>query len=1251
MAPGHESDVDLTAYVPAVIDQWVSMSPTARHRSIDGSLLFTDLSGFTALNERLSRRGKIGAEVMAGVITSVFSELLEVAATRGGDMLKFGGDALLLLFNGEGHLRRAALAAAEMQARLRQVGRIDTGAGIVRLRMSAGLHTGRVDLFLVGESHRDLVCAGPAATTTCSMEAVADAGEVLLSPAAAQLLTSSWLGQVKGPGILLGRTSKPSDDDHRPLHRSPIDAMGFVPTAIRSHVAHGGHQPEHRLVTVSFVNFQGIDDDLAAERFDLVTERLHGAISHAQEVYDRYEVSFLATDVGKDGTKIMSTTGAPRALGEDEDRMLLAATELVQGDHGLRIHVGVNRGHAFAGDVGPAFRRTYTVLGDTTNIAARVMARAEPFQVLATPGVLEHATTRFALHVIPPFVAKGKAEPLVAFGVRQAVGRNTSIDLREPGQLVGREPELGELVRALSDARAGTGTEVQIVAEPGLGKSSLVAAALGQAVIERVVTAACGPYGQATAYFAIRLLLLDALGQPDRPLATIRQLVRRHRPQLLPWVPLLRTLFDEPCPSTAEVDELGEQFRRPRLHLLLTEVLELLLPGPSTIVVEDVHWADEASAEALGTLAAVTPHHPWVLITTRRHDGKGYVAPADHRIALQPLDEDGLRSLARRTAGKPMRPSLLDELLRRSGGNPLFLQELVRAASAGGSLDALPDSVEALLAVRIDRLDPATRSALRYASVLGLRTDTALFDEVVSGLPDTTPVDWSKASEFIEHSGTELRFRHALVRDAAYEALTFGRRVEIHRRAAASYVARGGPVDLIAIHYCRAEQPEEAWTYALEAARTAADKLAHAEAIEFYRMAVDAARTTRAVERPTLASVFEALGDSCEVAGRYEEAADAFRLSRKLHPDRPGLKRKEGELRERSGRYPDALRWYRRAMKDADLAEQVRCSLAYAGVRLRQGRFRESVRWARTALDDASSLDDEVSVAHATYLLHLALTSLGRPERIDYRTGAVPIYERRGDHHALAKALNNLGIEAYYGGDWEAALTYWSRSREAMRRVGDEVGAATLSNNIGEILSDQGKLAEAQELFAEAVEVCTADGYPLVAAAAVKNAGRAFARAGRFDEARGRLHDAVLRFTTLGSANCLAETKLLLVEVDVLEGRYLAAVDALASLGTDPCWTPVLEALALRLQGCAEDALGDREAAQASLEASLRVGRSASAEYEVAMTTLALAEIRSDDTTRAAAEALLKVLGVRPDTVVMRAPVADEPQARATSGT
>ena len=148
-------------YVPAVVLRRLVEAPDDTVQSCDGTVVFVDLSGFTRLSERLSRRGREGAEQLVDAISSCFSVLLSHAYENGGSLLKFGGDALLLWFDGSQHAERACDSAVSMRKTLRRVGRISTGSSEVVLRMSVGLHSGAYELFLVGGSHREFLIAGP----------------------------------------------------------------------------------------------------------------------------------------------------------------------------------------------------------------------------------------------------------------------------------------------------------------------------------------------------------------------------------------------------------------------------------------------------------------------------------------------------------------------------------------------------------------------------------------------------------------------------------------------------------------------------------------------------------------------------------------------------------------------------------------------------------------------------------------------------------------------------------------------------------------------------------------------------------------------------------------------------------------------------------------------------------------------------------------------------------------------------------
>src|SRR5207237_241912 len=162
----------LKPYVPRLLIEWIRDSPESTYRAVDGSLVFVDISGFTALTERLARKGKIGAELMRDTLDGIFRALLDEAYDWGAGLLKWGGDALLLLFDGPDHELRACRAAWEMQKTIDRVGRLRLPDGTLILRMSAGIGTGTFHFFMTGSVHHELLIAGPAMSETLLMEAI-----------------------------------------------------------------------------------------------------------------------------------------------------------------------------------------------------------------------------------------------------------------------------------------------------------------------------------------------------------------------------------------------------------------------------------------------------------------------------------------------------------------------------------------------------------------------------------------------------------------------------------------------------------------------------------------------------------------------------------------------------------------------------------------------------------------------------------------------------------------------------------------------------------------------------------------------------------------------------------------------------------------------------------------------------------------------------------------------------------------------
>ena len=1182
MASGPDFAARLVPYVPLLALEWLEGSPEVVHRRVEGTVLFVDVSGFTALTERLAARGKVGAEEITDVIESAFTELLGVAAAYGADLLKWGGDASVLFFAEPCSAERACRAAALMSRTMVRVGRLRTSAGRVNLGVSIGAHSGGFDFYLLGSRHRELVVTGPAATVTARMEGIAEAGEVIVSPDTARRLPPGVLGPPKRGGVVLRDAP---EADELPLRSAPAlshaVAVSLLPAETRDHLLGGGEQAEHRQATIAFIEFSGVDDLSLRDGPRAVADVLEPLVESVTESAARRGVSFHGTDIGPDGGKLIVLGGVPVLRGNDAERVLSCVKDIVadrRADSPLRLRAGVNGGRVFVSShaVGLGSRRIFAIAGDSVNLAARVMGQALPGQVLATESVLIRAGHVFETEGLPPFEVKGKAEPVVA----SVVGTPRDSALHDVGKevpFVGREAELRELLSLADRAAGGAGAVVEIIGSPGIGKSRLATEAIERWALD-TLRVACEEYGSATPYLPFRRVFRRLLGMAedaphDLVVAELRRAVSGRLGDLEPFLPLLAGLIGASLPPTPEVEALEPRFRRSRLELCALQLLRLFVSRPSALVIEDAHAIDAASASLLGRVALEAAELPLLVVLTGAPRARELLPEHSRSVVidLAPLDPQSSTLLVAAATEAELAPAQVDAIVTRSEGNPLFLRELARTAGDVADAEGLPESLEPLLAAEIDLLAPLDRQVLRAASVLGGHFDPELLPDLLEGTgivaAATQALDpvaklklkveeavWARLSAFVLPTAHGRRFAHALMRDAAYEGLSFKRRRELHARAARAIEARASTpeegADLLSLHWLEAEEYEQAWNYSRIAGERARALWANADAVTCFTRALEAARHLSRLDPGEVSSVAEALGDACELSARYEAARDAYARSRRLAAsavDRARLLRKTGVLYERQGRYRQALSCHTRGRRllvaDDEAARRELCELdlASAGLYSRQGRYRACRQFATRAATEAVRAGHRSGLAHALYLQHLLSVYLGGPDdELGYR--ALGIFEELSDLLGQGNALNNLGIGAYFRGEWERALELYERSRDARARAGDVVGAATEENNIAEILSDRGDTDAARPLLEAARSTWQAAGYRVGTALATANLGRLEARVG--DTARGRrlLEEALAEFREIRSHVMCVETEVRLAETTLLEGNFSAAV-------------------------------------------------------------------------------------------------------------
>jgi class 3 adenylate cyclase/predicted ATPase len=1229
------SDGDLGAYVSALHASWLTAGDAAPWREVPGTLVFADVSGFTPLAERLARNGKIGAEELTDTLNVVFRELLDVAAGFGGDCLKFGGDALLLLFTGDAHAPRAAAAAHAMLAALRSLRRSGSAVGLAKLHMSLGVHTGTTHAFLVGRSHRELLVAGPTVSGVLALETLAAPGQILVSEATAAELDPGDVDETAGTGLRLKRAPRVTPA-WGPCPAPPaVDAGDGIPELLRHHLDGSLKDGEHRLATIGFLKFGTTDQLLLRDGPAALARAFEALVTQVQVSCAEHDVTFLGSDVDRDGGKILLATGTPSASPDDEDLLLLALRNVLDAAPSLPLRAGVHRGRIFAVDLGSAERRAFTVMGDAVNLAARVMAHAGWGELLATTAVLDRVDTAFDLVAVAPFAVKGKSAPVVAQLVGAARGRRSQApELTAP--LVGRDRELMVIRAALAAVHENRGHVVEFVGDPGIGKSKLVSAMTTMDHDLVRLTIEAGRYSLATPYFALRRGLRAAIGvdgdaADDVVEDALRAAVARFAPELEPWLPLLAAPFGLELIDTAATARLDQSNRQPKLREAVVALMTRVLDRPTLLVIEDSHWLDAASCELLSALLAGIERRPWLAVITRRAVAGGLELAASADVAtmrLEPLDDGALTTLAASSAqGVVFPPGVIEELVERSGGNPLFLQELVNAARIGVA-DELPETIEAVVATAIDALAPHDRALLREAAVLGNKFSMDVLVAMLGVPVARVERDVRRLSHFlVPNPGGLIRFRHVLLRDVAYEGLAFRARRALHHRAGTiierSTAHPESYAELLSIHFHRAGKARESWVYSRLAGERAEHNGATVEAAAFYGHALEAARRLDDVGEHEQAAIAERLGDTWQLGGRYQRASEAYVHARRLAAgdsvQRGRLCRKIGFVRDHEGRYTDAQRWFRRGLREIDTASadaadgRVRAELmtASGSSKLRQGRHREAIPLLQQAIGLAEESGDRRALAHAFCQLDLAYSELGQHSSAGNSERALAIYEQLGDERGIAGACNQMGIAAYWRGEWDAAVALYGRALEADRRAGALVDLAIYVNNIGEIRSDQGRLAEAEALLQEAYEVWTGGGWRVGSAWAMSNLGRAAARAGRLDEASDRLAQAAAVFTDVGAEAMLLETQAREVERLVFAGAPDAAIEEAHALRirADKLGLASVTNLLDRLEGTAWCQAGRCERGIALLERSIIDSRERDSEYDAALSMETLAWI------------------------------------------
>lgn len=903
---------------------------------------------------------------------------------------------------------------------------------------------------------------------------------------------------------------------------SAIPSASVTPTSGQEVAESPAAEADRRPVSVLFADLSGFT--ALAERLDPEDVRafqsdLFQQMASAIERYEGFVEKFV-------GDAIMAVFGAPVAHEDDPERALRAALAMQERmaalgqrwerrlGRALALHIGINTGPVVAGNLGPTSGAAYAVTGDTVNTASRLQSAAQPGQILVSRTTYRLSQHAFAFEPLGEVAVKGKKEPVPIYrllGAREV--QRSARGLEAYGlvaPLVGRDDEMGQMLTAFDRMQRGRAQVVSLIGEAGAGKSRLLREFLekleadGRLKATAVRRAACSSLGEQT-YGVLAAFLREAYGvAPDDTPEEAREKLGAglgalglDEEQTAAIAPLLGHVLGLESAGLRLRHVEPEQLKR-QIFMAARALFEWRLrQGPLVLLVEDLHWADAASVELLRFMVDRLTGRPLMLALTYRptFDARSLVTSRATHTALRlaPLsagDSEALLGAFFGPSAKRLPAHLRQLIVARAGGNPFYLEEIVRGLVERGVLSReesgwncttetatvdVPPTIQGLLLSRLDRLPPGARRLIQEAAVLGPAFERRLLAKV-SGRPDESEphLELLQEAELLEEmpgsGGGRYRFPHALVQEVVYENLLFRVRTELHERAglALEALCGAGPerledLEALGHHWSLSLDKRKGARYLTAAGDWARGIYANEDAVRHYQRALKALEECEACEADRL-QVRERLGDLLGPMGRREAALEQFEAVRQAYEvagDRPAqarIYRKIGGLYWDAGDRERALACYQSglALLDGQIAHIELAQLYQEMGRLafRSGENHRAVEWAQRSLthaerlapDSAGSLtggDPETqkeaaaAISHAYNTLGVALARQGKlDEAVAHIERSVAVAQEQGLLQAACRGYANLGV-LYSTLNPSRAIQTCVNGLEMAKKIGD----------------------------------------------------------------------------------------------------------------------------------------------------------------------------------------------------------------------
>ena len=895
------------------------------------------------------------------------------------------------------------------------------------------------------------------------------------------------------------RPVSPSPVDVREAKNSDFDLNRYLPQelltkfeAARSRRSMAG---ERRVITMLFCDVKG--STAAAEKVDpeIWTEIMNGVFEYMIRPIYKYEglVPRLMGDA------ILAFFGAPITHEDDPQRAVLAALEIQQSiksytdeirrKHGLEfgLRVGINTGLVVVGEIGSDLRMEYTAIGDAINLAARMEQTARVGTIQISEDTYKLVAPFFEVESLGDVEVKGKAAPVKTFrvlGVKSRPGQLRGLEgLSSP--LVGREAQLDLLTQRLRRLENGVGSFVAVIGEAGLGKSTLIATLQKSSEVSgyQWLRGDALSYTRSVSYFPWRQVIRQSIDAREiDSAAQVREKLRytcdccRLPGGDLPFLEAMLAVEDEEgLAALAKVQ--GDALLQKMADATRGYLCGLSMEGPLAIIFDDLHWADEASLQLLTSLSDVADTHPIFFICMLRPDKSvpswGVIQRIQEKlegkfdsISLEPLQAGQTDLMLANLLGiKDLPKDIRDAIVEKAGGNPFFIEEIIRSLIETGQLvrenshwravttDAkisLPDTLRGVLNARIDRLPETTRHVLQNASVVGRSFDLRILKRLTSlngGL--SAHIQYLEEANLVEPLQEAYAFRHVLIQEAAYDSILLKNRVALHRQIGetmeelhADRIDEYAP--LLAYHFYSAGDARSLH-YDVIAGEKAARLYANVEAASHFERALQVAKQ-HWQDQKQISDLYLQLGQVLELSGRYEQALAVYEDMQTYGHEKADRSMEIAALMAKATIYSIFSQFHNSALSEQLLLE---------------------------ALEISREIGDLATQAKLNWNLMLTyLFSKRLDQALQHGELALGLAHDSGDREQLAFVLNDLCRLYTCRGEFEKAHDSIRQARALWLSLDNEVMLADSLGSEAEAYFNAGEYDQALACNQQALQLC-----------------------------------------------------------------------------------------------------------------------------------------------------------------------------------